>query len=81
LAQKRAKIEQGISDAERRKATKEGEAQDKEAKASRTTSASMAALYKRQAESARKVAVSEGTKIAALAKKRAELSKEEVRLN
>lgn len=81
VAQKRAKVDKDLSDAERRKATKEADAHRKNAQAARATSASTAAMYGRQAASSRDAAVSEGKKIALLSQKRSELSKEEARLS
>lgn len=78
---KRSRIDQDLSSAETKKATKEAEAADKTARASRTNSQSTANMYLRQADTARKAALDEGKKVADLSKKRAAHSKEEARLN
>lgn len=76
---KRSRVDQDISAAERKKATKEAEAADKESRAARSSSAANAKMLLGQAGRARKVAIAEGNKIATLAKKRADLSKDEAR--
>ncbi|KAB2812568.1 CHAT domain-containing protein [Pimelobacter simplex] len=81
IAKKRAKVDQDVGAAERRKSIKESEAADKEARAGKATSDATRRSYLRQAETARKAAIAEGKKIADLAKKRAGLSKDEAALN
>lgn len=80
-ASKKAAVEKDIGDAERRRANKEAEANDKASRAGRATSLSTAQVYLRQAETASTAAAAESKKIATLATKRATLAKEESKLS
>lgn len=69
LSTKRAETERKIADAQRKKAAKEKEAADRRRQAERTSSATSARSYLRQAETAQNAAQAESAKIATLSKK------------
>ncbi|WP_158613136.1 MULTISPECIES: CHAT domain-containing protein [unclassified Frondihabitans] len=77
LAKKRAALETEIGKAEKRKSDKEAEVASRSARASSTKSDSSRRTYLRQAETARNAALGEQKKLASLASKRADLSKQE----
>lgn len=81
LAGKRADLEKKGGEAQKRKAAKENEAAARSASASRTSSPSTQRSYLRQAETAQKAALTESTKIAELAKKIADVARDEGRYN
>ncbi|WFR67665.1 CHAT domain-containing protein [Curtobacterium flaccumfaciens] len=81
LAKKRATVESEIGKAEKRKGDKDAEAASKAVREASTKSDSSRRMYLRQAETARNAAASEQKKLAALASKRADLSKQEATVN
>jgi len=81
LAKKRAAVEADIGKAEKRKGEKDSEAASKAARAASTKSDSSRRMYLRQAETARNAAASEQKRLATLASKRADLSKQEASAN
>jgi len=81
IARKRATLEADIGKAEKRKSDKDAEAASKASRAASTKSDSSRRMYLRQADTARSAAVAEQKKLAALASKRADLSKQEAAAN
>lgn len=77
IAAKRASIDTDIGKAEKRKGQKESEAANRSGRALTTKSASTRKQLEGQAASAQRIVVSEQQKIGGLAKKRADLSKQE----
>ena len=81
LVKKRAEAERRLADARTKQAKKESDANSYRAKADRTSSASMARSYLRQAETAQKEALSAGSKGAEQSKKVADCAKKEADLS